>query len=120
MKNMSKFLENKIKRSLVENGRLFQIYGTIKNGFHEKIDDGLKTEIVALYHETNSYQSKNVQDGSVTSKQPLPMLLCLIDEETKKIETGDYFIHCGKKYKVIEKNNIQDFDIAYDISLEVI
>ena len=41
-------------------------------------------------------------------------------ENTGEIQTDDFFIINGNRYKVVEKNNIQEYNIVTDISLELV
>ena len=41
-------------------------------------------------------------------------------ENTREIQTDDFLIINGNKYKVVEKNNIQEYNIVTDISLELV
>lgn len=89
-------------------------YGEKAKGEREKI-----TVIQGLFHISKGYVTENIQEGTHTHSKGQPMLLVVMSEEENKIKNGD-FVYMGEtEYKVIEKNNIQNYDIVADISLEV-
>ena len=60
-----------------------------------------------------------MQDGTKTHSKGQPMLM-VAHENIGEIKTEDFFVINGNKYKVVEKNNIQEYNIVTDISLELV
>ena len=52
-------------------------------------------------------------------EQRQPMLM-VAHENIGEIKMEDFFVINGNKYKVVEKNNIQEYNIVTDISLELV
>ena len=67
--------------------------------------------IISLYNVSSSFFTLAKQFKNT------PMILCLY-EDGCEIDKGDIVIISDKKYSVVYKANIQNFDIAFDISLE--
>lgn len=112
------FLKNKIARQLITNGKMYSFNHYVENEYKELEFDSI-IELNGLYHEKNSFEVKNTVDGAITHSKKSPMILCL-KEDAEDISTGDSVIISDVEYKVVSKNNIQNFDVAYDISLEVV
>ena len=120
MRNL-KFELYKIKREIYINGKRYKIYreneddyGTI-TGEYTLVEDDIK----GLFHTSKSYISSEISDGTKTHTKGQPMLLTCY-EDTERIKQGDVIFIGDNKYKIIEKNNIQMYDIVCDISMELI
>ena len=72
-----------------------------------------------MFHVSKGYVTQNIQDGTKTHRKGQPMLM-VAHENTGEIQTDDFFIINGNRYKVVEKNNIQEYNIVTDISLELV
>lgn len=114
---VAKFLKNKIRRQLKTNGFEFEFIGKTLNEYNELVDDSIKCNIIGIYHESNSYETEQATESSVTHTKPTPMILCLYDSG-KDISVGDYTYYNGQKLVVTAKNDIQKFNVAFDISLK--
>lgn len=111
------FLKNKIKRQINQNGQKFVFYKYEEDQFHQKSDEpSEEIEVLGIYHTTNNYVNVNTKDGASISKKLQPMILVLY-EDGKKINKEDKVVISGKEYVVNDKNNINSFDVAFDISL---
>lgn len=108
--------------------REIQIHGTEYTFFRKKVDkygEPTKEEpeqIVkaqGLFHVSKGYVTQNIQDGTKTHSKGQPMLMVAY-ENVGEIKTDDFFITNGNRYKVVEKNNIQEYNIVTDISLELV
>lgn len=104
-----------------------KIHGTTYNLFRDKLNkygEPINEEpekvatICGLFHVSKGYITENIQDGTRTHSKGQPMLLCK-HEETKDIQNGDYIRINQNMYKVIDKNNIQEYNIITDISMEL-
>lgn len=112
------FLKNKIARQLIMNGCEYEFKHYEENEYHENV---FYSEIIVkgIYHEQNAFEVQTKVDGAITHSKKSPMILCLI-EDAIKVNIGDEVEISGNKYTVTSKNNIQNYDVAYDISLEVV
>lgn len=108
--------------------REIQIHGTSYTFYREKVDEcgelieqepETVTDVKGLFHVSKGYITQNIQDGTKTHSKGQPMLMVAY-EDVKQICSDDYFVTNGNKYKVVEKNNIQEYGIVTDISLELV
>ena len=108
--------------------REIQIHGTEYTFFRKKVDkygEPTKEEpekignVRGLFHVSKGYITQNIQDGTSVHSKGQPMLMVAY-ENVGEIKTDDFFITNGNKYKVVEKNNIQEYNIVTDISLELV
>uniref|UniRef100_A0AAU8AYD5 Uncharacterized protein n=1 Tax=Dulem virus 36 TaxID=3145754 RepID=A0AAU8AYD5_9CAUD len=111
---------HKIKREIIVHGDVYDFHRIIKDEYGESTEQAeyvLSTR--GLFHTEKGYVSKSVTDGTYTHTKGTPKLL-VVYECSEKIENGDIVAIGKNKYIVIEKNNIEMFDIVTDISLELI
>lgn len=121
------FEEYKIKREINHIGRLVKFCRLKKNKFGEldaEITDGSLLEVgcaKVIYHEENSnVQLVSVEASQIKTKK-IPMLLMLYDDFKKlKLKVNDIAIISGKYFLVSGCVNIQEWNIAADLSLEVL
>lgn len=121
--------EARMKMELHKVLREIQIHGTEYKFFRKKVDkygEPIKKEepeqianVKGLFHVSKGYITQNIQDGTKTHSKGQPMLMVAY-ENTGEIQTDDFFIINGNIYKVVEKNNIQEYNIVTDISLELV
>ena len=120
--------EARMKMELHKVLREIQIHGTEYTFFRKKVDkygEPTKEErekvstIRGLFHVSKGYITENIQEGTRTHSKGQPMLLVAY-VETENIQNGDYLEINQNKYKVVEKNNIQEYNIVTDISLELV
>ena len=120
--------EARMKMELHKVLREIQIHGTEYTFFRHKVDkygEPTKEEpeqtgnVQGLFHVSKGYITQNIQDGTKTHSKGQPMLMVGY-ENTGDIQTDDFFIINGNRYKVVEKNNIQEYNIVTDISLELV
>ena len=116
------FLKNKINRQIKQNGSVynFKRFGTDEYG---QLTDELENEFVVpgLFHETvNHIRSVLTEDDSARIIDvPSPYVLCLFEDGDAI--TLDDIIEINKKiYKVINKINVGNFNIAFDICLRMV
>ncbi len=120
------FLRNKIKRQIMWNGQDFEFKRFVQNEYHELQDDVEQTfKIRGLFHEAGGYGGMlNLElyerEGSREWSKMKPMILCLYDEVSKQLSLDDRVVVGDDVYFVIEKNDIKNLHIAYEISLEEI
>ena len=118
-------LRNKIKRQIDWNGRDFIFVRYKQDMYHQKTDE-IEREIYVkgLYHEAGGYGGMlNIElferDGSRTVTKMKPMIMCLY-EQGLDLEMDDEILLNGSTYKVIDKSDIQNLNVAFEISLEKI
>lgn len=120
------FLRNKIKRQILWNGQDFKFERLNVNEYHEVTDEIVETfNIRGIFHEAGGYGGMlNIElyerEGSREFSKMKPMILCLYDEVSKQLSLDDRVTIGDDKYFVVEKNDIKNMHIAYEISLEEI
>lgn len=116
------FLRNKIQRQINQNGGKYKFiryefdkYGQIT----ENIDEAI--EIDGIFHQEIVKTSKPLSesDGARTISIPRTYILCLY-EDGEKINIDDYTIISNQRYKVIDKLNLNSYNVAFEISLEML
>lgn len=109
----------KILREINVNGDEYIFLRTKKDEFGE---DTKGTEYITmvngLYHISKGYATKSVSDGTVTHTKGEPMLLIPF-EQSEKLKNGDFFKWNQNKYVITEKNDIQNYGIICNVSLEL-
>jgi hypothetical protein len=120
--------EARMKMELHKVLREVQVHGTEYTFFRKKVDkygEPTKEEpkqvvkVQGLFHVSKGYITQNIQDGTKTHSKGQPMLMVAY-ENTREIKTEDFLIINENTYKVVEKNNIQEYNIVTDISLELV
>lgn len=118
------FLRNKIVRQIKWNGQKFEVLRFKRNNFHELTEDIEKTfELNGVFHEGGGYGGMlNIEmfgrDGGRTVSKMKPMILCL-HEDGVNLDTDDVIIIGDYKYHIVEKNDVKNLKIAFEISLEI-
>lgn len=114
------FLENKIKRQINQNGQDFMFMRHGVDEYHQVTDNYVSYfEVRGIFHTTNNYISQNISDGSRITKKPQAMVLTTYDYGLP-IQKDDEVEIADKKYVVVDKNNVNSFNVAFDISLELV
>jgi hypothetical protein len=122
--NVEVFLRNKLERQIKWNGQPFKFIRYKRNDFHEITDEVEKEfNFNGVFHEGGGYGGMlNIEmygrDGGKTVTKMKPMVLALY-EDSVEIDTDDYVNIGDYTYKVVEKNDIKNLHIAFEISLEV-
>lgn len=109
---------HKVKREICVHGKQFTIYRDINDKYGEKEGTKELGTMRGLFHTSKGYISESVTDGTLTHRKGQPKMLTLF-EDVKGIKQKDYILLNGKRYDVIEVNNIEGMNIISDISLEV-
>ncbi len=111
---------NKVKREIKTHGRSYEVKRTILNKYGEDTDEQQSiTEVQGLFHTEKGYITKSISDGSKTHSKGQPKLMVSYSDSVD-IKNGDLIQINENIYKVIEKNNIQEFNIVCDISMELV
>lgn len=110
----------KVKREIIMHGSSYDVYRVTLDEYRESTDEETKvTTIRGLFHTSKGYISEQVSDGTKTHTKGQPKLLVEFDK-AKEIENSDFVLINAKRYRVIEQNNIQEYNIVTDISLELV
>lgn len=122
----TKFEAYKLKRELKRSGNQYEIKRYKRNVFNEPEGDAeIIGKLIGLYHEQSFYiqaTTGNTQNNTtrVRSKK-MPMILCLYEDVASlNLKIDDEIKINTKIFKVVAVNNIQEWNIICDISLEVV
>lgn len=114
------FQRNKVNRLIQINGQEFSFKRQKKNEYGEPIkDDFDEVKVKGFYHESSSFVSKTSSDSTTYRSKPNPLILCTIDDGNK-LRKNDVLEYNGKRYVVVDLTNLNELNICYDVSLEVI
>lgn len=120
------FLRNKIKRQILWNGQDFVFERYKQDEYHQITDELDQTfELRGVFHEGGGYggmlnQELYEREGSREVSKMKPMIICLYSDVSKQIQMDDRVQIGDEKYFVVEKNDVKNMNIAYEISLEMI
>ena len=121
------FLKNKITRQIKWNGKSFTFIRYKENDYHEKNYNEVEMEVTleGVFHEGRGYRGMlNIElysrDGARTLPKMKPIILCLKTEESIILKMDDVVKVGEYVYKVVEKNDIQNLGVAFEISLEIV
>lgn len=115
------FERAKVRRFIAHKGKSFTILRNRLNAYKEPIRDEYTEvcKIDGVYHEaSHSYMKETIGDQGRYTRLTDSMLLCMIDENSEKIEVADILYVGNKRYHVTKKVDVNNMGIAYDISLE--
>lgn len=111
----------KVRRAIKTHGKVFIFTRQALNKFNEPTEESENLESIhGLFHQTRSWIEQKTSEGTIKRSKPQPQILTLVDEAVKSLKIGDKLEYCGNTYKVSGIDNINNLDIAYDISLEMI
>lgn len=109
-----------VEREIVRNGSTYTVKRNKVDKYGEPTQEVEEvTTLRGLFHISKSFITKNTSDGSQIKTKVQPMFLALW-EECKTIQNGDFVVINGNTYKITDKNNIEEYNIIADISLEVV
>ena len=109
----------KVQREIKMHGDTFSFYRETLDDYGESTGHETFVKMVSgLFHTSKGYISQSILDATDIHTKGQPKLLTTYEEQ-EEIQNGDYFVLNNNKYKVIEKNNIQEYNIVCDISLEL-
>lgn len=118
------FFRNKIKRQILWNGQPFEFVRYKKNSYGELTDEIETTiKLNGVFHEGGGYGGMlnfelYERDGGRTVSRMKPMILCMY-EDAVDIQIDDEVIISDYKYRVVEKNDIKNMRIAFEVSMEI-
>lgn len=109
-----------VEREIVRNGSTYTVKRNKVDKYGEPTQEVEEvTTLRGLFHISKGFMTKNTSDGSQTKTKGQPMILALL-EECKTIQNGDFVVINGNTYRITDKNNIEEYNIIADISLEVV
>lgn len=115
------FMKNKIARQIALNGQEFSFVRNEIDEYHQQLDDVKEVAIIlGIFHEATSYVKETNSDGGRMVSKPQPMILTLCDDSSRSLQKGDKVTIGTNTYYIVEKHDIRNLGVAYDISLEVI
>lgn len=110
----------KIKREIETNGDEYKIF---REQYNEDLEPTGEAEevktIKGILHISGSYVSRETNEGTETRTKRSPMLMCLW-EDSKGIKNRDFVIINNQRFNVINKRNVNEFDLVCDMSMEVV
>ena len=118
------FLKSRIKRLIQWNGQELIFTRKAKNQYHEIIDEPEVTiRIKGVFHDGGGYGGMlNLElftrEGSREYEKSKPMILCLNDENSSQIVIDDEIKIGNVNYTVVDKVDLKNLGVAYEISLE--
>lgn len=109
-----------VEREITRNGSTYTVNRNKVDKYGEPTQEVEEVATLrGLFHISKGFITKNNSDGSQTKTKGQPMILALW-EECKTIQNGDFVVINGNTYKITDKNNIEEYNIIADISLEVV
>lgn len=118
------FLKTKIERLIKWNGQEFVFTRKMKNQYHEIVDDtDFELHIRGVFHDGGGYGGMlnlelYTREGSREYDKSKPMILCLVDDNSSQIVIDDEIRIGNVDYTVVDKVDLKNLGIAYEISLE--
>lgn len=118
------FLKSRINRLIQWNGQEFVFTRKQKNQYHEIVDDTETTiQIKGVFHDGGGYGGMlnlelYTREGSREYDKSKPMILCMVDDNSSQIIIDDEIQIRNVKYTVVDKVDLKNLGIAYEISLE--
>lgn len=110
----------KVKREIQMHGEEYTVYKQKTDKYGETISDIEEIQKVSgLFHITKGYTTQTVSDGTKIRAKSQPMLMVCM-EGSKQIENGMFVIINDNRYNIIDKNNIQEYNMVVDLSLELV
>lgn len=116
----NKFLKNKVDHQIKYNGDeyTFRRFGVDEYGQQsEEVTDTFTFK--GIFHETVKYVSLAESDGARIFNVPASYILCLY-EDGEPIKIDDQIEINEKVYRVTGKTDVNNFKVAFDISLELV
>ena len=116
------FLKNKINRQINQNGSTytFKRFGTDEYG--QLTDEVEETFVIkGLFHETIQHVQTVLSEleSARVIDVPNSYLLCLF-EDGDQIKLDDFTMINKQIYKVVNKFNVGNYNVAYDVALRMV
>lgn len=115
----SLYLKNKVQRQINMNGQEFEFNRYEEDEYHQISDVPTTTiKVTGIYHTSNSFVTNNASDAAVVRTKQQPMILLLFDD-ANKLKQNDKVTINNENFKVVDINNVNEFNVACEISLEI-
>ena len=116
----SEFELYKIAREIQMHGETYHINELVCDEYGKPTGEQKSiVDVRGIFHTSKGYITENISDGTKTHSKGQPLLL-LKYEDSEPIQNGHILESGSNRYKVVEKNNIQLYNIVCDISLELV
>lgn len=112
-----KFELNKMVRLIRTQGVSYDFQRDTLDEFKEPTGAASTIRVNGVYHEQSQHLTLTEADAASVRQKQSPYIFALYSE-ANGIEQGDYVFINGKKYTVNGLNNVGNWNIALDISLE--
>ena len=112
----------KIEREIKTNGFVYQVCQDKVDEYNQLTGEAETIKMIqALYHTSNAYKKRSTADSTMTYSEKQPMLLTTYEEVKELLDKQNLFIVVNNtRYNFVAFENVQDYNIIYDISLEVV
>lgn len=110
----------KVKREIQMYGEEYTVYKQKTDKYGETTSDIEEIQKVSgLFHITKGYTTQTISDGTKVRAKSQPMLMICM-EGSEQIENGMFVIINDNRYNIVDKNNIQEYNMVVDLSLELV
>lgn len=110
----------RIKREIDVNGGRYNVFNVLKDKRGEYTGDTeFKSAVSGIFHVSKGYVNTKVGESTKTVTKGQPKLLVMF-EDAKRIGVGDLVEVNKSRYVVSDINNIQEYNVVCDLSLEVV
>ena len=101
-------------------GEEYTVYKQKTDKYGETTSDIEEIQKVSgLFHITKGYTTQTISDGTKVRAKSQPMLMICM-EGSEQIENGMFVIINDNRYNIVDKNNIQEYNMVVDLSLELV
>nr|DAH54929.1 MAG TPA: hypothetical protein [Caudoviricetes sp.] len=110
----------KVKREIQIHGDEYTVYKQKTDSYGETTSDIEEIQKVSgLFHITKGYTAQTISDGTKIKAKAQPMLMVCM-EDSEQIENGMFIVINNNRYNIVDKNNIQEYNMVVDLSLELV
>lgn len=110
----------KVKREIQMHGEEYTVYKQKTDKYGETASDIEEIQkFSGLFHITKGYTTQTVSDGTKVRAKSQPMLMVCM-EDSEQIENGMFVMINDNRYNIVDKNNIQEYNMVVDLSLELV
>lgn len=110
----------KVKREIQLHGEEYTVYKQKTDKYRETTSDIEEIQKVSgLFHITKGYTTQTISDGTKIRAKSQPMLMVCM-EGSEQIENGMFVVINENRYNIVDKNNIQEYNMVVDLSLELV